>query len=51
MCEFSTHCHGQLWNADMIAKSLEVTAPTAKYYLDILEETLEIDRIVSWSPL
>jgi predicted AAA+ superfamily ATPase len=39
------HCHGQLWNASMIAKSLEVTAPTVKHYLDILEETFIIRQL------
>jgi predicted AAA+ superfamily ATPase len=39
------HFHGQLWNANMIAKSLEVTAPTVKHYLDILEETFIIRQL------
>jgi predicted AAA+ superfamily ATPase len=39
------HCHGQLWNASMIAKSLEVTAPTVKHYLNILEETFLLRRL------
>ena len=39
------HCHGQLWNASMIAKSLGVTAPTVKHYLDILEETFIIRQL------
>ncbi|MBL7086506.1 MAG: DUF4143 domain-containing protein [Candidatus Cloacimonetes bacterium] len=33
------HCHGQLWNASQISKSLGVTAPTVKHYLSVLEET------------
>ena len=33
------HCHGQLWNASQISKSLGVTAPTVKHYLSVFEET------------
>lgn len=33
------HCHGQLWNASQISKSLGVSAPTVSNYLSILEET------------
>ncbi len=33
------HCHGQLWNASQISKSLGVTAPTVAHYQSILEET------------
>lgn len=33
------HCHGQLWNASQISKSLGVSAPTVNNYLSILEET------------
>ena len=39
------HCHGQLWNSSMIAKSLEVSAPTVKHYLDILEETFIVRQL------
>ena len=33
------HSHGQLWNASKIACSLGISAPTARSYLDILDET------------
>lgn len=33
------HSHGQLWNASRIAGSLGISAPTARHYLDILEDT------------
>ena len=33
------HCHGQLWNASQISRSLGVSAPTVKHYLSVLEET------------
>lgn len=33
------HCHGQLWNASLVSKSLGVSSPTVKKYLNILEET------------
>jgi predicted AAA+ superfamily ATPase len=39
------HSHGQLWNASKIAGSLGVSAPTAKSYLDILEETFIVRQI------
>ncbi len=37
--EMLAHYHGQIWNASKIAASLGVTAPTAKHYLDTLEDT------------
>jgi len=39
------HSHGQLWNASQIAKSLGVTAPTVKHYLDILTETFMVRQL------
>jgi uncharacterized protein len=39
------HCHGQLWNASQISKSLGITAPTVKYYLSILEETFILRQL------
>ena len=39
------HTHGQLWNASRIANSLGVSAPTAKKYLDILEETFIVRQM------
>ncbi|MBI3937020.1 MAG: DUF4143 domain-containing protein [Betaproteobacteria bacterium] len=37
--EMLAHFHGQVWNASKIAASLGVTAPTAKHYLDTLQDT------------
>jgi predicted AAA+ superfamily ATPase len=39
------HCHGQLWNASQISKSLGVSSPTVKNYLNILEETFIIRQL------
>lgn len=40
--EMLAHFHGQLWNASKIAASLGVTAPTAKHYLDTLQDTFMV---------
>jgi hypothetical protein len=40
-----SHSHGQLWNASQVAKSLGVTAPTVKRYLDILTETFVVRQL------
>jgi len=39
------HNHGQLWNASRIAESLGVTGPTARHYLDILQDTFMVRRL------
>jgi uncharacterized protein len=39
------HSHGQLWNASKIAASLGVSAPTARHYLDILEDTFVVRQL------
>jgi uncharacterized protein len=39
------HSHGQLWNACHLAKSLGISAPTVRTYLDILEETFVVRRL------
>ena len=39
------HSHGQLWNASHLAKSLGITAPTVRMYLDILEETFLVRKL------
>ncbi len=39
------HSHGQLWNANKIANSLGVSAPTVRHYLDILEDTFIIRQL------
>ena len=43
--EMLAHYHGQLWNASKIAGSLGVTPPTAKHYLDTLEDTFMIRQL------
>ena len=43
--EMLAHAHGQLWNASRIAGSLGVTAPTARHYLDTLEDTFMIRQL------
>lgn len=39
------HYHGQLWNASQISRSLGVSAPTVKQYLNILEETFIVRQL------
>mgnify|MGYP001560830728 FL=1 len=39
------HYHGQLWNGSQIAKSLGVSAPTVKHYLDILSDTFIVRQL------
>ena len=40
------HWQGQLWNASTIAKSLGITSPTVKRYLDLLEDTFMLRQLV-----
>jgi predicted AAA+ superfamily ATPase len=40
------HSHGQLWNAQKIANSLGISAPTARHYLDLLEETFMVRQLL-----
>lgn len=40
------HWHGQLWNANQIASSLGVSSPTVGHYLDTLEETFMVRRLM-----
>lgn len=44
------HTHGSLWNASKIAIALGVSPPTAKYYLDILEETFIVRQLLPFYP-
>jgi predicted AAA+ superfamily ATPase len=44
------HSHGSIWNASKIAASLGVSPPTAKYYLDILEETFIVRQLLPFYP-
>jgi len=40
-----SHCHGQLWNASKIANSLGISPPSARKYLDLLQDTFMIRQI------
>ena len=42
------HWQGQLWNASTIAKSLGVTSPTVKRYLDLLEDTFMLRQLAPY---
>lgn len=42
------HSHGQIWNAGRIAGSLGVSAPAARHYLDILEDTFIIRQLLPY---
>lgn len=44
------HSHGALWNASKIAVALGISPPTAKYYLDILEETFIVRQLLPFYP-
>lgn len=39
------HSHGQLWNASQISRSLGVSSPTVRHYLDILQETFILRQL------
>jgi len=42
------HSHGQLWNGNKIAGSIGVSAPTVRHYLDILENTFVVRRLLPY---
>ena len=42
------HYHGQLWNGNEIAASMGVSPTTARHYLDALEQTYMIRRLLPW---
>lgn len=44
------HAHGQLWNASKIAGSLGVSAPSARHYLDILEDSFLVRQLQPYFP-
>lgn len=39
------HVHGQVWNAEMIARSMGVTAPTINRYIDYLQGAYLVHRL------
>ena len=42
------HYHGQIWNAAEFARSLGVSEPTVKRYLDILSGTYMVRQLQPW---
>jgi hypothetical protein len=42
------HCHGQVWNAAEPARSLGVSEPTVRRYLDTLTQTLMVRQLQPW---
>lgn len=42
------HYHGQVWNGSEIAASLGVSNHTARAYLDALEQTFMVRRLLPW---
>jgi len=42
------HYHGQIWNGSEIAASLGVAPNTARAYLDALEQTFMVRRLLPW---
>ena len=42
------HCHGQIWSAAEPARSLGVSEPTVRRYLDTLTHTLMVRQLQPW---
>jgi uncharacterized protein len=42
------HFHGQLWNGNEIAAAMGISPTTARHYLDALEQTFMIRRLLPW---
>ncbi len=42
------HYHGQIWNAAEFARSLSISEPTVKRYLDILTGTFMVRQLQPW---
>ena len=43
------HYHGQLWNGSELARSLGVSVPTVKRYLDLLTQTFVVRQLRPWT--
>ena len=43
-----SHYHGQIWNASEIAASMGISYHTANAYLDALEQTYMVRRVLPW---
>jgi len=42
------HCHGQVWNAADPARSLGLSEPTVRRYLDLLTQTYMVRQLQPW---
>jgi uncharacterized protein len=42
------HYHGQIWNASDPARSLAVSEPTVRRYLDVLTQTFMVRQLQAW---
>ena len=42
------HCHGQIWGAADPARSLAVSEPTVRRYLDVLTQTFMVRQLPAW---
>ncbi len=42
------HYHGQIWNGNEIASSMGISPTTARHYLDALEQTFMVRRLLPW---
>lgn len=42
------HYHGQIWNSAELARSLDVSQPTVKRYLDLLTSALVVRQLQPW---
>ncbi len=43
-----SHYHGQIWNGSEVAASLGIAPNTARSYLDVLEQTYMVRRLLPW---
>ena len=43
-----SHYHGQIWNSSEIAASMGISHQSAKNYLDALEQTFMLRRVLPW---
>jgi uncharacterized protein len=48
--QMTAHFHGQIWNAQKIAQSMDISSPTSKHYLDILEHTFILRTLQPYVP-
>ncbi len=44
----ASHYHGQIWNGSEIAASMGIAPNTARAYLDALEQTFMVRRLLPW---